>query len=134
MKKDRWYGYIRVHEFGGRNYVTLDMPREEQEPSMYFILDWLMKPWLGKKVIMDIREAVELPPQEENIIPKFKSQFDRQITPETQFDEIKGKLNKIDEQTQPKSNWEKLQESILDNLLGHFISIILGFFIGVLLL
>jgi len=134
MKKDRWYGYIRVHEFEGRNYVTLDMPREEHEASMFFIFDWLLKTWLGKKVIIDIREAIELEPSEENEIAERKSLIDKKITPDTQYDEIKEFLQKINEQTQPKSFRGKLQESIVDNFLGYIISIIIGFFLGLLVL
>ena len=52
MKKDRWMGKVSILDHGGRHYITLEMPRDPDEAQMHFIMDWLLRPWIGKNVIM----------------------------------------------------------------------------------
>jgi len=65
LKKDNWCGKISVHEFGGEYHITLDMPRKPDEAGMFFIMEWLLKPWIGKLVEIDIHEIDECPPKKE---------------------------------------------------------------------
>ena len=69
MKKDKWFGKINAQEFEGEHFITLDMPREPDEPEMYFIMEWLLKPWVGKLVEIDIREVDGSPTEEKRPPP-----------------------------------------------------------------
>jgi len=86
MKKDKWYGKISVHEFDGKYYITLDMPRDPDEAQMFFIIEWLLKPWVGKKVKIDISEVDELPPREKK--PPIKEELLVQETWAKKFREM----------------------------------------------
>ena len=55
-KKEQLKGKISIHEFEGNYFITLDMHREPGKAEMFFIFEWLLRPWIGRNVIIDIRE------------------------------------------------------------------------------
>ena len=54
-KKDQWKGKLSKREFKGNHFITLEMSRPQNEAEMYFIFEYLLGPWIGKNVIIDIR-------------------------------------------------------------------------------